>query len=601
MEPGPVPVVEENCPTGTFLRSDSDNSRLSGNAVLTLDASGIIGELRNPASGMATVTNGCEFFQPTWREFSATLARKQDPSGAPDAHSSQPVHSRTGQGGGSMGGDRESGTEENDALAKEFMAVVGEYFDVEGGKPRVELRLNTAALGTRRGPPSSSSDFRGVTRHRRTKKWESHIWYDKRQLYLGGFKVAVDAAKAHDIMGLKLKRSLAHTNFEPQGYQKLMRFLEKLPKETVIDALRMCSKGNGAARVAHRNRAPRIFRKSPMPRNRQQDIGGTLALRTISDMDRNVIAHPLSVADNIHATLLPRAWSTDRQIPELKQGASIRHHPRLSGGNMVDYVHIPGHLNGACEVFDSSWRPEKSEPPSTPFVLADRQAELLAMDASTGPCHLRQQDSCEFDVARRRMERPRETNNKIVLTFPNTGGEGLSMPRGMMPSLQELLNASGDIGEQGQIASTSGPNSGLFQSPDTLFVKVPVIPSKVIRYPAATLSAPSFPPSASFPMSTSTPVVEQQMAEEVPMQFIVPRSTMGFDGGNRDGSSLNQVMRTSARDGATRYGVGLESQQQQPRLAPSENNLFPFGISDGRSETPTSDIGNSGSLGDAAY
>jgi len=34
---------------------------------------------------------------------------------------------------------------------------------------------------------SSTSAFRGVTHHVRTNRWESHIWEDGKQLYLGGF------------------------------------------------------------------------------------------------------------------------------------------------------------------------------------------------------------------------------------------------------------------------------------------------------------------------------------------------------------------------------------------------------------------------------
>jgi hypothetical protein len=33
----------------------------------------------------------------------------------------------------------------------------------------------------------SSSHFRGVTHHARTNRYESHIWDEKRQIYLGGF------------------------------------------------------------------------------------------------------------------------------------------------------------------------------------------------------------------------------------------------------------------------------------------------------------------------------------------------------------------------------------------------------------------------------
>ena len=83
--------------------------------------------------------------------------------------------------------------------------------------PACSVHPFLTGLPTSRGFPS-----------RRTKKWESHIWYNKKQLDLGGFKEAVDAAKAHDIMALKLRGSKAHTNFEPNGYARLLPFLEAL-------------------------------------------------------------------------------------------------------------------------------------------------------------------------------------------------------------------------------------------------------------------------------------------------------------------------------------------------------------------------------------
>ena len=64
-----------------------------------------------------------------------------------------------------------------------------------------------AARGDSLGPPPpglarsrgrSSSAFRGVTLHRRTKRWESHIWVREtgKQLYLGGFDFERAAAEA---------------------------------------------------------------------------------------------------------------------------------------------------------------------------------------------------------------------------------------------------------------------------------------------------------------------------------------------------------------------------------------------------------------------
>ena len=39
--------------------------------------------------------------------------------------------------------------------------------------------------GGARGPRGSSSRYRGVTQHRRTKRWEAHVWDQGKQVYLG--------------------------------------------------------------------------------------------------------------------------------------------------------------------------------------------------------------------------------------------------------------------------------------------------------------------------------------------------------------------------------------------------------------------------------
>ena len=52
-----------------------------------------------------------------------------------------------------------------------------------------------ANFKTRRGPRSSSSKYRGVTYYRRTGRWESHIWDEGRQVYLGGFETEIEAAR----------------------------------------------------------------------------------------------------------------------------------------------------------------------------------------------------------------------------------------------------------------------------------------------------------------------------------------------------------------------------------------------------------------------
>ena len=52
-----------------------------------------------------------------------------------------------------------------------------------------------------------SSRFRGVTKHKRSGRWEAHIWIrdTKKQVYLGGYSNEQHAAEAFDLVALKCK------------------------------------------------------------------------------------------------------------------------------------------------------------------------------------------------------------------------------------------------------------------------------------------------------------------------------------------------------------------------------------------------------------
>ena len=87
----------------------------------------------------------------------------------------------------------------------------------------------------------SSSAFRGVTLHRRTKRWESHIWVREtgKQLYLGGFDREHSAAEAHDLCALKLRgRSARGLNFPLERYAAAEPALGAMSHEHVVAAVR---------------------------------------------------------------------------------------------------------------------------------------------------------------------------------------------------------------------------------------------------------------------------------------------------------------------------------------------------------------------------
>ncbi|MFS8012625.1 putative transcription factor AP2-EREBP family [Helianthus anomalus] len=95
----------------------------------------------------------------------------------------------------------------------------------------------------RRGPPSKSSPYRGVTFYRRTGRWESHIWDCGKQLYLGGFDTSHDAARAYDRAAIKFRGTGADLNFDLSDYEEDMTKMENLSKEEFIHVLRRRSNG----------------------------------------------------------------------------------------------------------------------------------------------------------------------------------------------------------------------------------------------------------------------------------------------------------------------------------------------------------------------
>jgi hypothetical protein len=65
---------------------------------------------------------------------------------------------------------------------------------------------------------------------RRTRRWEAHIWENKKQLYLGGFEEETSAAKAHDVMSVWTRGWEAQMNLRPGYYRRLGQFVGVVPK-----------------------------------------------------------------------------------------------------------------------------------------------------------------------------------------------------------------------------------------------------------------------------------------------------------------------------------------------------------------------------------
>ncbi|KDD73610.1 hypothetical protein H632_c2006p0, partial [Helicosporidium sp. ATCC 50920] len=114
---------------------------------------------------------------------------------------------------------------------------VGCYGDGAGESPD-EVRA------VRRATPNPTTEYKGVTHHVRTKRHEAHIWEGQpgRQIYLGGFGTATEAALAFDILALRLGRR--ETNFHASHYAPYLESLMAHAPHELVAGLRRQSKGS---------------------------------------------------------------------------------------------------------------------------------------------------------------------------------------------------------------------------------------------------------------------------------------------------------------------------------------------------------------------
>lgn len=98
-----------------------------------------------------------------------------------------------------------------------------------------------------------TSQYRGVTRHRWTGRYEAHLWDNSckkegqtrkgRQVYLGGYDMEEKAARAYDLAALKYWGPSTHINFPLENYHQELEEMKKMSRQEYVAHLRRKSSG----------------------------------------------------------------------------------------------------------------------------------------------------------------------------------------------------------------------------------------------------------------------------------------------------------------------------------------------------------------------
>lgn len=98
-----------------------------------------------------------------------------------------------------------------------------------------------------------TSQYRGVTRHRWTGRYEAHLWDNSckkegqtrkgRQVYLGGYDMEDKAARAYDLAALKYWGPSTHINFNLENYQDELEEMKNMTRQEYVAHLRRKSSG----------------------------------------------------------------------------------------------------------------------------------------------------------------------------------------------------------------------------------------------------------------------------------------------------------------------------------------------------------------------
>uniref|UniRef100_A0A7S2Z109 AP2/ERF domain-containing protein n=1 Tax=Chloropicon laureae TaxID=464258 RepID=A0A7S2Z109_9CHLO len=106
------------------------------------------------------------------------------------------------------------------------------------GSSKASSSKASAAAAAEKREKQRTSQYRGVSRHRLTRRWEASCWVQRKQLYLGGFDEEEKAARAYDVAALVCKGLDAQINFHLKDYMQHLEVLRHCSQEELVAHIR---------------------------------------------------------------------------------------------------------------------------------------------------------------------------------------------------------------------------------------------------------------------------------------------------------------------------------------------------------------------------
>ncbi|KAI6695052.1 hypothetical protein NL676_022762 [Syzygium grande] len=141
------------------------------------------------------------------------------------------------------------------ASSQQIADTIAECIALETKKRRVD-NCNQKKIVHRKSLDTfgqRTSQYRGVTRHRWTGRYEAHLWDSSckkegqsrkgRQVYLGGYDREEKAARAYDLAALKYWGPSTHLNFTLDNYQQELEEMKTMSRQEYVAHLRRKSSG----------------------------------------------------------------------------------------------------------------------------------------------------------------------------------------------------------------------------------------------------------------------------------------------------------------------------------------------------------------------